>query len=140
MFTREQFLEAVLSYEGTPYQHQGRIKHVAIDCIGLIVCPMRDLGEDMSYIPNNYGANANPRILLKHLYDTHHAFKVENGDLEPGDILVFTNAGSPRHFGVYLGDRQMIHSYFKQNVLITDYDVWKILLHSVWRLKFDGVT
>lgn len=135
--TRESFLKAVMEYEGTPYQHQHRIKDVGVDCIGLLVAPLAELGWDMSYVPANYRRMANEETLLGVLHSSPHAYQIAVSDILPGDILVFYVGPVARHFGIYLGDDEFIHSYYRQSVIVTDFTVWKASLHSCYRLRYD---
>lgn len=137
MVTRAEFIEEVKTYEGTNYRHQGRTKGVHVDCIGLIVCPLQALGWDLSYVPNTYRRIANPIELMVCLYDSNDVYTISFEESKPGDIVLLNIRGHPRHFGVLLDKNQFIHSYYKQSVVVTDFTNWKIMLHSVWRIKFD---
>lgn len=139
-FTRQQFIDQTLTYEGTPYQHQGRKKGVAIDCIGLVVCPMQDLGADLSYLPKAYSSRPSKDLLLTHLSDSPDIYQVADDEILPGDVLALCIGGALSHFAIYLGENRMIHSYYKQSVLRADFTVWKPSLISVWRPKFYGET
>lgn len=44
MFTRSDVVEKAREYLGTPFQHQGRIKRLACDCVGLPLMVAEELG------------------------------------------------------------------------------------------------
>lgn len=49
----EQIAQAAESWIGTPFQHQGRSKHRAVDCANFVALVAHEVGLDNT-IPNNY--------------------------------------------------------------------------------------
>jgi cell wall-associated NlpC family hydrolase len=41
---REKIISVAHEYLGTPYRHQGRLKYVGVDCIGLVMCVAEEVG------------------------------------------------------------------------------------------------
>ncbi len=93
---------AARSYLGTPYQHQARLKGVAVDCVGLILCVGRDLGhlpEGFDY--SGYGRVPDGVLLRQRL--EKHLREVPQSEMRPGDVVCIAFAKHPQHVGI-LGD------------------------------------
>lgn len=95
MTTRAQILECARSYLGTPFRHQGRLKGIALDCIGLPLCIGRELGlkvPDFALVINGQRINANSyaayptddRVLLGM---RKYLIEVPKDRIRPGDIV-----------------------------------------------------
>lgn len=89
-------------YIGTPYQHQGRLKGVGIDCVGLLIC----VGKDCGYLPTSFDYNGYPRqadgfLLMDRLHQ--HLKPIKKIDMEPGDVVVVKFDQHPQHVGI-VGD------------------------------------
>ncbi len=95
----------------TPYQHQGRLKGIGVDCSGLVIGVAREL-----WLKNKYGQpiqdiSGYPRILkpdflaaalLEQFEPTQHP--------QPGDIILFRIKRTPQHLGLLTQDSFM-HAY-----------------------------
>lgn len=96
---RSAIIDAARAYVGTPFHHQARLRGVGIDCIGLIVCVMRDVGlapkDVKTYAPRDGG------LLLKMLKEQ----LIETTWALPGDVVVFRMP----HVAFVTGDT-MIHA------------------------------
>lgn len=113
MATRKQIITEARTWEGTPWQHQGRLKGIACDCIGHIVCVPRALGLFAPDFPpdsdaRNYPHNPAPQIMLKML--NKYLDRVLNDEPLPGDVLWLKREGIARHVGIYTGNGNMIHA------------------------------
>ena len=99
---RKDIVDCARSYIGTPYQHQARLKGVAVDCIGLLMCVGRDLG----YLPPGFDYNDYSRVpdgvLLKERLDKH-LIPIEKEEMQPGDVVCVAFGKHPQHVGI-LGD------------------------------------
>lgn len=94
---------------GTPFDHQGRIPGISLDCAGVIVATANALGiahDDVSgysRIPGNG--------LLRQVLDGQEALvRVRTESIEPGDILLMRFKREPQHLGIYTGDA-IIHAW-----------------------------
>ena len=94
------------TYIGTPVIHQGRLKGVGIDCVGLIVCVGRELGINITEPPPEYG-----RIIRDHRIATlmNEQFIGPKKTWNPGDILVLGWRKFENHLGIAT-DEGVIHA------------------------------
>ena len=93
---RLRLISAAESYLGTPYRYGGFDRR-GMDCSGLVYASFRDALEISV-----------PRT-AEGLY--YWAEKIPAEDLQPGDLVFFTTAGSGiSHVGIFTGGRQFIHA------------------------------
>jgi NlpC/P60 family putative phage cell wall peptidase len=88
------------TYVGTPFQHQGRLKGVALDCAGLIVGVAQEL-ELFTHTNIAYARQPDGHSLLVELRGWLDEIPV--GEHIPGDVLVFwflRNVRWPQHLGI----------------------------------------
>lgn len=108
MVTREAFVAEVRSWIGTPYQHQGRIKGVAVDCGGLVVGAGQALGLT-EFDMQGYGRY--PDGSLQPLCE-EHLQRVMLHEVGLGDVVLFQWEARPSHLGIVTGpDLIVTHAY-----------------------------
>lgn len=90
---------------GTPFHHQGRVKGVGVDCIGLVVGVGRDLGL-VDYDTTDYGRIPNPVVMGKGLRE----HLIQTDQIVPGCVLWFAFTQAPMHLGI-VTDSGLIHAY-----------------------------
>jgi hypothetical protein len=99
-------------YIDTPFHHQGRLKHVGVDCAGLLVCVARELG--LEPIDNvTYDHDPNPDTLKAYLAAQPFLSRVTLFDRDIGDILLMslsTRTMRGHHLGI-VSDLGIIHAY-----------------------------
>ena len=110
MVTHQQFVSEARKWLNTPFMHQGRRRGLGVDCVGLVLCVMRDLG-------------LNSWVELEE-YRTYAAQPVGNAVLEacksrlvekplaarqPGDLLVFRVPIAATHIGI-VSEHGIIHA------------------------------
>lgn len=112
----QQIIEEARLWLGTPYRHRGRHLHQAVDCIGLVFGVAKRCGigseafwqqinqEYATYrrVPDGftlYGAFS--RWLPE--YPKHQA--------KPGDTLLISFAGAPRHTAILTDKNTIIHAH-----------------------------
>ena len=80
----ERIVTEAMSWVGTRYVPQGRIKHKAVDCVGFVagVATACELQVD---IPSNYQPVEDGKLMMKLLKD--HLDFVANEDIKRGDVL-----------------------------------------------------
>lgn len=92
--TRTKIITTARSYLGTPFHHQGRLKGVGVDCIGLIVCVLRDLGIEVN---DSFDYNGHPDSeFLKHKLREHFN-EIDPNAARDGDIFLFHIGRNPQH-------------------------------------------
>lgn len=121
---------------GTPWQHQGRVAGLALDCAGVPVHVGKRLGmsfEDLT----NYGRLPVPHE-MKRLLDAN-LVHVPRGQMQIGDVAWIRFANLPQHFGIigdYLyGGLSLIHAF---NGVGLD-RVGEHRLDRVWAARIVGV-
>lgn len=117
MITRTQIVAEARSWIGTKYQHQARLKGVAVDCIGLIGGVALTLGipgaKEWKADPtlHSYAKQPDPAMLLRacdRFLDERNRY-----DAAPGDIFVMRFAVDPMHFAIMsdAAPMRIIHAY-----------------------------
>lgn len=112
--TRDDIVREARSWLGTPYQHQARIKRVAVDCIGLVIGVARGL----ELVPpefdfNGYSEQPDPRMLIAMCRE--HMREIPVQEIQPGDVIVTRIERDPSHFAIVVdyykgGSLAMIHA------------------------------
>ena len=112
MDLREKISNEAMQWIDTPFHHQGRAKNIGVDCIGLIVGIAKNLSlkSEVSDVTNqrnillheldnpNYSPLPNRTQLKDFLANT--LIEIEKGDLDVGDIILFTLNRWPQHVGI----------------------------------------
>lgn len=104
--TRDELIREVESWIDTPFHHQGRLKGVGVDCIGLLVSVARNMGNPVEDV---YGYSIHPRD-FEMLNNMNRQLKRVVGEPQPGDILLFKFNKYPQHVAVMVEDGYMIHA------------------------------
>jgi NlpC/P60 family putative phage cell wall peptidase len=130
------------SWVGTKYQHQGRLKHVGVDCAGFISEVARNVGVSEVNIPANYRPREDGKVMMKLLKD--HMKHVPTDQIKKGDVLALCDEALrepdiPRHLVIVKDITPeavfIIHaaeSGVKAHRLNTQ---WQKRIHSCWRIK-----
>lgn len=82
--TRSNFIDALRAYVGTPFRHQGRNPKFGIDCLGLIVCGLRDIGIE---VKDNLNYGRRPVFKEMEAGLLEHSVIISMYDALPGDVL-----------------------------------------------------
>ena len=145
MSTSAKIIEAALSWVGTPYHHQQRLKGVGVDCAHLVAGVAIDAGLlspdvilPMDYSPQ-WNLHNEEQMLLGHL----EQFGCQQKDTAaPGDIICFTIGRAVGHLGILISETQYVHA---QN-MVKPYQVTVNTLSDKWSRRhthtysFPGVT
>lgn len=107
MTTREAILDEAATWLGTPFRHQGRIKGIGCDCVGLIIGIARRFGlsdyDCLDYPREPDGATLRARL------DARLA-PLPLARAKPGDVLLLRIRRHPQHVGI-LSRRGLIHAH-----------------------------
>lgn len=137
MITREAFVEEVMTWVGTPFHHRGRLKHVGVDCVGLVIGSLKEFGitvRDMSIYP---------RFPIHGIFESNVNAETEEihfqSDILPGDLLTFVWRKEPQHVAVVVSTNpiRIVHAYETvKRCVVNDLDAaWRTRIHSARRLK-----
>lgn len=94
---------------GTPFQHQGRIPGVALDCAGLLIAVAQAVGADYHDVLG-YGPHPCAGLLERALADQSCLEPVLVAQRRAGDLLLMRFEIDPQHLAVFTGDT-IIHAY-----------------------------
>lgn len=127
--SRQDLVKQARTYIDVPFKHRGRSKRVGVDCAGLLVCSLRDLGYT-AFDKRVYGREP-AKDGLRQTVEANMGAPIDKHNLIPGDVVLCRFKGEPHHVGL-LGDHpvaglSLIHSYG---------DVGKVVEHvldSKWR-------
>ncbi len=107
MTLREQIVRQARSYLGTRFHHQGRLRGVGIDCVGVLVCVAKDLGIECGDC-RAYSMRPDGKTLQREM--AAHCVPIKLDEAGLGDILVFRYDAYPCHVGIKT-DKGVIHTY-----------------------------
>jgi len=135
--------QAALAYIGVPFSHQGRNPSVAIDCVGLLVCAMRDLGMPTDADRPTYAKDPAFGVLEAQLAAAFgppiYGGIPPTEILQPGDVVAIDFKGETRHVGIvgeHANGLSLIHTNFSaQRVTVAHLnDKWRRRIRGVYRM------
>jgi NlpC/P60 family putative phage cell wall peptidase len=111
---RSAFITEARTWLDTPYQHQGRLKGVACDCIGLVICTAQAVGLT-AYEPPGYSKRPDGtlRAALEKQLDNVPLLEAQGGD-----VLLFAFNSVPMHVGILTDADHLIHAYLPNKRVI----------------------
>jgi NlpC/P60 family putative phage cell wall peptidase len=129
-------VEEALAWLGTPYRHQGRLKGVGCDCIGLVLGVWRAVYGTAPELPGPYApdwaeAGGEERLLAGL---RRHFHEKQPSEMAAGDLLLFRwRPHLPaKHAGVLVGQDHFVHAYEGMAVSLS-------ALVPQWRKRIAGV-
>ncbi len=130
------FVEKVRGYLGTPFHHQGRVPGVGLDCAGVVVCALQDLGYPITDI-KGYGRVPAQNLFLKSILS--HFDSILLADIAPGDLMFFVFVSEPQHIAVVsrIDPILLIHSYSQVKKVVENSldNTWMKRLYGCYRLR-----
>lgn len=113
--TRDQLVQEIYEWKGTPYCHQASLKKIGADCVGFLRGVWRNcVGEepelDFSY-SHDWAESSGQERLLENL--THYFNQKSYNTCAPGDILLFQLKSHlpSQHLAFYISDNLLIHAH-----------------------------
>jgi cell wall-associated NlpC family hydrolase len=95
---RSQIVAEARTWLDTPWVHQGRLKGVGVDCIGLLACVAKDLGI-FSYDVTGYSMQPSAKELTRHIEAV--MVRVPVADIAPADaVLIGFDGGQAQHLAM----------------------------------------
>lgn len=133
MITGQQVVDEARTWLGTPYTHQGRLKSVGVDCIGLIIGVAHNLGLS-EYDIYSYARIPDGTMMLQLMQE--NMTQISNSEVLLGDIGLFSFIKHPQHVAIF-SDLGMIHSFSSTGKCVEHRFAapWDKRLISVFRLK-----
>jgi NlpC/P60 family putative phage cell wall peptidase len=130
MTFRERVIAEARSWIGTPYLHQGSMKRVGCDCLGMVRGVWRELYGEETEKPPPYTrdwAEARQQETLAEAA-RRHLREIDVFERSPGDVLLFAfNKSSPaKHCGILTAPDRMVHA-------VEFYPVAEVTLGPWWR-------
>lgn len=134
---RDDVVDEVRSWLGTPYHHQASLKHVGCDCLGLLRGVWRGvMGPEpeamVPYTPD-WGTATGDETLLDAA--RRHLVARQPGEaIHWGDVLVFRmrRTAIAKHCGILVSAQRFVHAYEKAGVVEVNMSDW-------WRRHTAGV-
>lgn len=114
MVTRAEFVAEARSWLGTPYQHQGRLKGIGCDCIGLLACTAHALSlSDADYLDYERRPDGRLRPVLE-----QHLTRIALGDADAADVLLFAWNATPIHIAIMTDAAHIIHAFIPNRKVV----------------------
>ena len=133
---RSDFTAVARTFLGTPFHHQGRLPGVGLDCVGVVVCALKQLDwpvEDQS----GYGRIPLQGRLISAI--ENHCDTISQEDIQPGDLMMFAFRSEPQHIAIVSATDpiMLIHAYQDvHRVVENDLDAtWQSRLRGCYRLR-----
>lgn len=125
MTKRQAIVDTARTCIGTPFRHQGRLKGVGLDCIGLVIWTMKTLGiSDYDY--TTYPMMPPADLMTKIMAEKLDIIPLD--DARPGDLYRFQVSGEPIHVGIAT-DIGVLHAVQARNGIVEH------RLDAAWRAK-----
>ncbi|MGN7611889.1 NlpC/P60 family protein [Magnetococcales bacterium HHB-1] len=133
---RDRIVTEARSYLGTRFRHQGRLKNIGVDCVGVIVGVAKTLKlanhDETGYARRPDGHH------LRHVF-TKHMIEIALDVVLPGDVLMFQFNGDPQHVGfvTQINPTYLIHAWAEMRK-VTEHrldSVWKKRIVAAFRFK-----
>src|SRR5690606_35448857 len=113
--TEQDIVAAARGWIGTPYRHQGTLKGVGCDCLGLVRGVWRELLGPEPEPPGAYAPEWAEALGTERMAEAarRHMSAVALADIRPGDVLLFRwRAGLPaKHAAILTTAARMIHAH-----------------------------
>ena len=129
--SREDVVDVALRWVGTPYHHQGSVRGVGTDCLGLIRGVWRDLcGQEPVAVPNYTMDWAEPDQ-DEVLWRAAHQHLITLDSPQPGAVILFRMRDRmiAKHLGIVadLGPvPTFIHAYMRHGVTLSPFSApWR---------------
>lgn len=124
--TEQRFRDAVVrearEWMGTPWRHMGDIKGAAVDCAMLLRMVYMNVGAVEPFDPRPY-----PRLWFHHhteekmlgwIVDRLGGVEIDVEKARPADLLVYKIGLCYAHSSILVGDRLIVHAYYKNHQVI----------------------
>jgi hypothetical protein len=150
----DKLITEALSWVGTPFAHQGKLKRVGVDCVHFIDVVGETIGLVGERIPSDYHPKEDGNLMLALLKKSQFKYQerrvtlewVETGQRRAGDIAAFFDPASAEPGKPALGHLAIIVKVTQATTFIVEAGLekvchhrlnlaWMNKLHSCWRLR-----
>lgn len=148
--SRADLIAEARTWIGTPWIHQGRLKGIATDCVGVVICVPRALGlMPPDFDITGYARDPQPQVMIGYLElyldrvepgdqpvaPTPHASRLPPG-ARGGDVLLVVPRRVPQHLQILTFDGTVIGAIdrrrgVREHILDTE----RYPIASVWRYR-----
>lgn len=126
--TRQQVVETARGWLRTRYRHQGRLKGVSVDCVGLIMGVAKELGlKDVQVADYPRHADGSLRSRCE-----EHMQRITVTAAQAGDVLLFKWRNAETHLAFLTSDNSIIHAYMLNREVVEHH------MNAVWRAHICG--
>lgn len=136
MTTADALVAAARRYVGTPFHHQGRLPGVGLDCAGVGICALREVGLACD---DAVGYSRLPKNGVFQSWFEARCERVDFALVFPGDFLTFAWRSEPQHVAVVtdINPLMMVHAYSPEGrVIETHFDgMWQTRLRGAFRFR-----
>lgn len=113
-------VDEALTWLGTPYHHQGRVKGVGVDC-GTLICEVYEKVGLMDYLdPRPYPPDWHMHQMGEQYLEHIKSVCFEVNEPQPGDIVLYKIGKCVSHGAIVIEWPTIIHSYINLGVIIQD--------------------
>lgn len=123
-------------YLGTPFVHQGRLPSVGLDCAGVAVCALRELGHEVQDV-QGYGRIPSQGTMTTTI--EKHCDKIKLEDVQAGDFMAFAFRSDTQHIAIVssINPIMIIHAYSEVRMVVENsFDkTWQDRLRGCYRLR-----
>ena len=133
---REEFAAAAEALVGTPFRFRGRDRKTGLDCVGVVLAALADIGRKPAEL-NGYA--------MRQTHPDRHidvalacGFELFEGtELEPGDLLLVNPGPAQVHLLVFAGKRGFIHAHAGLGRVVRTPAPCPSSIAIIWRLAAD---
>ena len=133
---RTTFVSTARSYLGTPFHHQGRVPGAGLDCAGVVVCALQEVGYSVQDRANYGRIPAGGEFTAAVL---QHCDQITIDDVTVGDLMMFAFRTEPQHIAIVSSTEplRLIHSWNEVGKVVeNDMDkTWQLRLRGCYRLR-----
>ena len=135
---RDKIIDSARSFLGTPYNHQGRLKGIGIDCVGLVVKVAEEIG--ITGIQDRTDYSSRPSGILPIEMKQAGFVEIPVEERMPGDIGIFWFRAPhlPQHAAIFT-EKGVVHTFNGSDTVIEQRLPQKWLDRLVHVFRFPGV-
>ena len=129
-------VEAARGMIGTPFKHQGRLPGVGVDCAGMVICALADVGVSIREV-KGYGRLPAHGVFMGVVEESFD--RIEQADIQAGDLMVFAFRSEPQHIAIVscVDPVLIIHAYSEIGRVVEHGmdETWQKRLRGCYRVK-----